>query len=119
MFDRNCPYCLALQPQAQALGTDSCTDRQILVIMNIIQSHDLFAKVVDNVIRHSRVDSLVPIALTACNFMEEVNLQVLVRESEHNYKNYTTFEDKVHINGASSLAIKFDSRYGYRFLFIS
>ena len=42
--------------------------------------------------------------------MSEVNLTTVVKESAHNYKDSTNFEDKIHIPGATVLAIKFDAR---------
>lgn len=65
---------------------------------------------VEKVIKFSKADCLVPIATTACQFMEEVNLSTVIKESDHNYKNNTELEDKVHIPGATLLSIKFDGR---------
>ena len=74
---------------------------------------------VQNVIRHCEPDGLVAIARTSCQFMEEVNLSTITKESEHNYKNNTDAEAKVHIPGAAFLSIKFDSRFvNFRFIIV-
>ena len=68
-------------------------------------------QVVENLIQHSDPDSLVPIAMTSCHFMEEANLSTISKESEHNYADNVQVMDKVHIPGASYLLIEFDSRF--------
>ena len=62
-------------------------------------------------IKHCEPQGLVAIAMTSCQFMEEVSLSTIICESEHNYKDNTEFSDSVHIGGATVLSIKFDSRW--------
>lgn len=73
----------------------------------------LLTQVVENLIKHSNSESLVPIALTCSQFMEESNLSTISKESEHNHKEETEEEDKVHIPGAHYLMVEFDSRLVY------
>ena len=61
-------------------------------------------------IHHCEPKCLKPISMTACQFMEELGLNCVVKESEHNYKNDASETDKVKIPGASFLSIKFDNR---------
>ena len=67
-------------------------------------------QVVQNLIKHMCDKSLVPIALTSCQFMEEVNISTICKESQHNYKNNIDIQDKIHIPGASQLTVTFDNR---------
>jgi hypothetical protein len=83
----------------------------VLDLLNRNETKEIFQKVVHNVVRHCKQDELVPIAMTSCQFMEEVSLSTVVKESEHNYKNNTELSDKVHIPGATSLFIRFDNRF--------
>ena len=55
--------------------------------------------------------SLVPIAKTAGQFMEEVTLSSILKESDHHYKESSACQDSVQLPGASCLRISFDSRY--------
>ena len=82
----------------------------VLDLLNKNESKVDFEKVVENIIRHSEATCLGPLTKMACQFMEEVNLQTIVKESEHNYKNNTNYEDRIHIPGASFLTVKFDTR---------
>ena len=82
----------------------------VLDLLNKNESKEVFQKVVDNVIRHCDSSCLGPLSQMASQFMEEVNLSTIVKESEHNYKNNTNHEEKIHIPGANFLSIKFDSR---------
>ncbi|CAH1794732.1 unnamed protein product [Owenia fusiformis] len=82
----------------------------VLDLLNNTESKTIFQKVVQNVINHSNPDSLVVMATTACQFMEEVSLAAITKESEHKYKNNFKFEETIRIPGASFLSIKFDSR---------
>ena len=49
--------------------------------------------------------------MAACQFLEEVNLSTITKESEHDYKNNSKLEDKITIPGVSYLSIKFDNRW--------
>ena len=82
----------------------------VLDLLNKNESRDVFQKVVDNVIRHCDSSCLGPLSKMASQFMEEVNLSTIVKESEHNYKNNTNYEEKINIPGANFLSVKFDSR---------
>ncbi|ELT88491.1 hypothetical protein CAPTEDRAFT_156305 [Capitella teleta] len=97
--------------QAEVIG---CKEQShVLIVLDLLnrnESKETFERVVQNVVRHCEPKEVVPIALTSCQFMQEVSLSTIVRESDHNYKNNTDFTDKVHIPGATSLLIKFDNR---------
>ena len=67
------------------------------------------AQVVEKVIEHCDMGSLVPIAYTASQFMEEVTLSSTIKESAHNYTSGHPVE-KVQLPGASFLTISFDSK---------
>ena len=82
----------------------------VLDLLNKSESRDVFQKVVDNVIRHCDSSCLGPLSQMASQFMEEVNLSTIIKESEHNYKNNMNYEEKIHIPGARFLSVKFDSR---------
>lgn len=69
----------------------------------------VFIQVVEKVIEHCDLGSLVPIAYTASQFMEEVTLSSVVKESGHNYTSGHSVE-KVQLPGASFLTITFDSK---------
>ena len=59
---------------------------------------------------HCDAGCIVPIASTACQFMEEMGLSSVTRESSHNYPNNYSSEEKVEIVGATSLSVRFDAR---------
>ena len=63
---------------------------------------------VQNVIRFCAPDSLAPIAATSCQFMEEINFTMVTKKAE---KRQCQMQDKVHIPGATSLAVKFVPGY--------
>ena len=71
----------------------------------------LYNQVVQNLVHHCETESLVPIARTACQFMEEVTLSVVTKESSHNYKALDIGKEKIQLPGASFLTITFDSKY--------
>lgn len=54
--------------------------------------------------------SLVPIAYTAAQFMEEVTLPAVIRESSHDYTERDKRRDNIQLPGASYLTVTFDSR---------
>ncbi|KAL8625230.1 hypothetical protein ACOMHN_029988 [Nucella lapillus] len=86
--------------------------RQIPCVLDLLfkaDNRDCFKKVVEKVIEHCDLGSLVPIAFTASQFMEEVTLSSKVRESSHNYTSGHSVE-KIQLPGASFLTISFDSR---------
>ena len=70
----------------------------------------LVLQVVKNLVRHSETESLVPIARTACQFMEEVTLSVVTKESAHNYKADDVPVQTIQLPGASFLTLTFDSK---------
>ena len=63
-----------------------------------------------NLVEHSETESLVPIARTACQFMEEVTLSVVTKESAHNYKAEDISNQTIQLPGASFLTVTFDSK---------
>ena len=65
---------------------------------------------VKNLVEHSETESLVPIAWTACQFMEEVTLSVVTKESAHNYKAEDIANKTIQLPGASFLTVAFDSK---------
>lgn len=67
-------------------------------------------QVVQNLAKHCEKESLVPIARTACQFMEEVTMSVITKESEHNYKADSKDKEMIQLPGASFLTITFDSK---------
>ncbi|XP_076459760.1 zinc finger ZZ-type and EF-hand domain-containing protein 1-like isoform X2 [Babylonia areolata] len=85
---------------------------QIPCVLDLLfkaDNRDCFKKVVEKVIEHCDLGSLVPIAFTASQFMEEVTLSSVVKESGHNYTSGHSME-KIQLPGASFLTISFDSR---------
>jgi hypothetical protein len=66
-------------------------------------------QVVEKVIEHCDMGSLVPIAYTASQFMEEVTLSSVTKESSHSYTSGHPVE-KIQLPGASFLTISFDSK---------
>ncbi|XP_041364980.1 zinc finger ZZ-type and EF-hand domain-containing protein 1-like [Gigantopelta aegis] len=86
--------------------------RQIPCVLDLLyktDSHDCFEKVVQKVIEHCDSNSLVPIACTACQFMEEVTLSAVSRESEHPHK-LEPMEEKIQLTGAAFLTVSFDNK---------
>ncbi|XP_071105472.1 zinc finger ZZ-type and EF-hand domain-containing protein 1-like isoform X1 [Haliotis cracherodii] len=86
--------------------------QQIPCVLDLLYKTDnrnCFKKVVQKVIQHCDKSSLVPIAYTACQFMEEVTLSAVARESDHNYK-LENKEEMIPLPGASFLTITFDSK---------
>lgn len=65
---------------------------------------------VENLVAHCDQESLVPISVTACQFMEEVTMSSVSRESEHNYKAVSTETEKIQLPGASFLTVTFDPK---------
>ncbi|KAK7112606.1 zinc finger ZZ-type and EF-hand domain-containing protein 1-like isoform X2 [Littorina saxatilis] len=90
-----------------------CKDmQQIPCVLDLLfkaDSRDCFKKVVEKVIEHCDLASLVPIAYTASQFMEEVTLSSVTKESAHNYTSGHSVE-KIQLPGASFLTITFDSK---------
>ncbi|KAL5009613.1 hypothetical protein ScPMuIL_011918 [Solemya velum] len=95
-----------------------CKDVQqipcVLDLLNKTESQDNFQKVVENVIRHCEPEALVPIACTACQFMEEAILSAVTCESQHCYKTDVEKKDSVQLHGAAYLIVSFDSRCNTR-----
>ena len=60
--------------------------------------------------QHCEQESLVPIARTACQFMEEVTMSVITKESENNYKAESKKKDMIQLPGASFLTVTFDQK---------
>lgn len=81
------------------------------MIMYIKHYNLVVLKVVEQVIQHCETDSLVPIASTAGQFMEEVTLSAITKESKHNITSDCEITEKIQLPGASFLRISFDSRY--------
>lgn len=67
-------------------------------------------QVVDKVIHMCDASSLVPIAYTAAQFMEEVTLSAVTHESSHDYTERDKKKGHIHLPGASYLTVTFDSR---------
>ncbi|RUS90799.1 hypothetical protein EGW08_001418 [Elysia chlorotica] len=82
----------------------------VLDLLHKIDSQFFFSKVVDKVIHLCDAASLVPIAFTAAQFMEELKLQAVTCESAHNYTLADKKKGQVQLPGASYLTITFDSR---------
>ncbi|XP_056909607.1 zinc finger ZZ-type and EF-hand domain-containing protein 1 [Takifugu flavidus] len=82
----------------------------ILDMLMQLEEKQLWEKILQRVLKGCSQAMLCSLSLTACQFMEEPGMAVLVRESKHPYDNNTNFEDKVHIPGAIYLSVKFDSR---------
>lgn len=96
---------------AELLG---CKDVQqipcVLDLLNKNESRDCFQQVVEKVIRNCETDSLVPIASTAGQFMEEVTLSSITHESEHNCRHIPEVKKSIQLPGASYLQVTFDKR---------
>ncbi|XP_078317573.1 zinc finger ZZ-type and EF-hand domain-containing protein 1-like isoform X2 [Crassostrea virginica] len=96
---------------AELLG---CKDPQqipcVLDLLNKSESRNRFQNVVEKVMLYCEPQSLVPIAKTAGQFMEEVTLSSILKESDHHYKESSACQDSVQLPGASCLRISFDSR---------
>ena len=77
----------------------SCKDeQQIPCVLDLLQKSqplESFRKVVKNVIQMCHPKCLLPMAITACHFMEEITFLELTRESEHNYAATSQVEEKV------------------------
>ncbi|XP_012939826.1 zinc finger ZZ-type and EF-hand domain-containing protein 1 [Aplysia californica] len=92
-----------------------CKDvKQIPCVLDLlykIDTRNFITKVVDRVIHQCDAASLVPIAYTAAQFMEEVTLSAVSRESAHPYSNRDD-KKKGHIQlaGAPYLTVTFDSK---------
>ncbi|GCC35998.1 hypothetical protein chiPu_0014488 [Chiloscyllium punctatum] len=82
----------------------------ILDLLMQLEEKPLWEKILQKVLLGCSVNMLGPLAVTACQFMEEPGMDVQVRESKHPYDNDSTIEDKVHIPGAIYLSVKFDPR---------
>ncbi|BFZ03746.1 hypothetical protein BsWGS_06784 [Bradybaena similaris] len=91
-----------------------CKDvKQIPCVLDLlykIDTHNFFSKVVNKVIHMCDGGSLVPIAYTAAQFMEEVTLPAVIRESNHDYTERDKRRDNIQLPGASYLTVTFDSR---------
>ncbi|XP_061181596.1 zinc finger ZZ-type and EF-hand domain-containing protein 1-like [Saccostrea echinata] len=96
---------------AELLG---CKDPQqipcVLDLLNKTESRSRFQCVVEKIILYCEPNSLIPIAKTAGQFMEEVTLSSVLKESEHHYKESSTCKDTIRLPGASCLRISFDGR---------
>lgn len=64
----------------------------------------------NKVIQNCEVDSLVLIANTAAQFMEEVTLSSVVCQSQHAYKQSDQLKSMVQLAGAAFLDVVFDPR---------
>ena len=77
----------------------SCKDEQqipcVLDLLQKSQPSESFKKVVKNVIQMCHPKCLLPMAITACHFMEEITFHEITRESEHNYAATSQVEEKV------------------------
>ena len=77
----------------------SCKDEQqipcVLDLLQKSQPSESFKKVVKNVIQMCHPKCLLPMAITACHFMEEITFHEVTRESEHNYAATSQVEEKV------------------------
>uniref|UniRef100_H3CSZ8 Zinc finger ZZ-type and EF-hand domain containing 1 n=1 Tax=Tetraodon nigroviridis TaxID=99883 RepID=H3CSZ8_TETNG len=82
----------------------------ILDMLMQLEEKQHWEKILQRVLKGCSQAMLASLSLTACQFMEEPGMAVLLRESKHPYDNNTNFEDKVHIPGAIYLSVKFDSR---------
>ncbi|XP_055877134.1 zinc finger ZZ-type and EF-hand domain-containing protein 1-like isoform X1 [Biomphalaria glabrata] len=91
-----------------------CKDvKQIPCVLDLlykIDTRNYFSKVVDKVIHMCDAASLVPIAFTAAQFMEEVTLSAVTRESAHNYTDKDKKKSHVQLHGASYLTVTFDEK---------
>ncbi|CAL1538237.1 unnamed protein product [Lymnaea stagnalis] len=91
-----------------------CKDvKQIPCVLDLlykIDTRNFFSKVVDKVIHMCDAGSLVPIAYTAAQFMEEVTLAAVTRESAHNYTEKDKRKSHIQLPGASYLTVTFDGR---------
>ncbi|XP_011420402.3 zinc finger ZZ-type and EF-hand domain-containing protein 1 isoform X2 [Magallana gigas] len=96
---------------AELLG---CKDPQqipcVLDLLNKSECRSRFHSVVEKVMLYCEPKSLVPIAKTAGQFMEEVTLSSILKESDHHYKESSACKDSVRLPGASCLRISFDGR---------
>ena len=77
----------------------SCKDEQqipcVLDLLQKSQPSESFKKVVKNVIQMCHPKCLLPMAITACHFMEEITFHELTKESEHCYAATSQVEEKV------------------------
>lgn len=92
---------------------DSSDEVQLVGLLDILQrleNKELFEKVVSSVVRYGDPKLVHPLSLAAAHCMGEVTLSTETRESSHKYPNDTVDEGKVHIPGAATLFVKFDSR---------
>ncbi|PVD39043.1 hypothetical protein C0Q70_01670 [Pomacea canaliculata] len=81
----------------------------VLDLLYKSENKEFFCRVVQKVILHCDPNSLIPIAYTASQFMEEVTMSAVVRESTHNYTSGHPVE-KIQLPGASFLTITFDTK---------
>ncbi|KAL3875978.1 hypothetical protein ACJMK2_033871 [Sinanodonta woodiana] len=86
----------------------------VLDLLNKTDSRENFQKVVHNTVKHCDTESLITIARTACQFMEEVTLSAVTHESTHDYKVEGHSLQKIQLPGASFLTVTFDSRCSTR-----
>lgn len=92
---------------------DNSDEVQLVGLLDILQrleSKELFEKVVSSVVRFGDPKLVQPLSLAAAHCMGEVALLSETRESDHNYPNDLVDKGKVHIPGAATLFVKFDSR---------
>ena len=81
----------------------------ILDLLNRSETKDVFQNVVQKVIQHSDRQSLIPIACTAAQFMEEITMSSVTKQTST--ENATKgLKEVVQIPGASKLQVSFDSR---------
>ncbi|CAB4018648.1 zinc finger ZZ-type and EF-hand domain-containing 1-like [Paramuricea clavata] len=92
---------------------DSGDEVQLIGILDLLQrieTKEAFETVVTRVVNKGEAKLIKPLSLAAAHCMGEVKLSSETKETEHPYKNDIHKEDKVHIPGAATLTIKFDSR---------
>ncbi|CAC5406050.1 unnamed protein product [Mytilus coruscus] len=101
---------------AELLGCKQVHDIPcILDLLNRSETKDVFQTVVQKVIKYSDKESLIPIACTAAQFMEEITMSSLTKHlNTEDYKQnkdcVKDLKEAIQIPGASKLQISFDSK---------
>ncbi|XP_071131694.1 zinc finger ZZ-type and EF-hand domain-containing protein 1-like [Mytilus edulis] len=101
---------------AELLGCKQVHDIPcILDLLNRSETKDVFQTVVQKVIKYSDKESLIPIACTAAQFMEEITMSSLIKQlNTDDYKQnkdcVKDLKEAIQIPGASKLQISFDSK---------
>lgn len=101
---------------ADLLGCNQVHDIPcILDLLNRSETKDVFQIVVEKVIQHSDLESLIPISCTAAQFMEEITMSSITKQTDvENYKSESGatkgLKEAVQIPGASKLQVAFDNR---------